>query len=375
MGAVSGLLGVGGGAAGTGFAGPKMAPNLQLPTTSKQAQDAYNQAQNNIAQQQSFVNALQGQQGIQNQSQVYNMLNNIAQGKGPNPAQAMLNQATGQNIASQAALMAGQRGSQANPGMMARLAAMQGANTQQQAVGQGATLQAQQALNAITGMGGIAGQQVGQQQQALSGLNQFGQNEQQQLLNSIGQQNSTQAGLQSNINNANASLAGGILGGQQALIGGGLNALGAVMGLAEGGSVDVSPDMSENVTTKTSSSLMGNSAPKSSVGQLLSQLNSQTPQMAKGGKVPALVSPGEKYLSPDKVEKVAKTGINPMSIGETIPGKAKVAGAKDSYKNDIVSKTLEEGGIVLPRSVTQSKNPGHEAKKFVDAILARKGLR
>lgn len=124
-------------------------------------------AANGIGTQGSAISGLQNlaaqQQGTANQYQ------NIANGTGPNPAQAMLNQQTGQNVANQAALMAGQRGAGANVGLMARQAAQQGANTQQQAVGQGATMQANQQ---IAGLQGLAAQQqaMGGTQQAIGGL-------------------------------------------------------------------------------------------------------------------------------------------------------------------------------------------------------------
>lgn len=95
---------------------------------------------------------------------------------------------------------------------------------------------------------------------------------------------------------------------------------------------------------------------------------------AKGGKVPALVSPGEKYLSPKAVEQV-KRGASPMAQGQEVPGKPKVAGAKNSYSNDTVRADLEPGGIVLPRSVTQSKDPAQKAAEFVAAILKRDALK
>jgi hypothetical protein len=101
--------------------------------------------------------AIQSLQGISGQQQTLaNQLQGVASGQGPNPAQAMLNQQTGANVANQAALMASQRGAGANVGLMARQAAQQGAGTQQQAVGQGATMQAQQSLGA---MGQLQGQQ------------------------------------------------------------------------------------------------------------------------------------------------------------------------------------------------------------------------
>ena len=58
--------------------------------------------------------------------------------------------------------------------------------------------------------------------------------------------------------------------------------------------------------------------------------------------------------------------------GEKIPGKPKVGGAKNDYANDTVPKTLNEGDIILPRSVTQSKNPHWAAHKFVQDIMMQK---
>ncbi len=91
---------------------------------------------------------------------------------------------------------------------------------------------------------------------------------------------------------------------------------------------------------------------------------------AEGGKVPAMVSPGEQYLPPQDVKKVEQ-GADPLSVGERIPGKAKVKG--NSYANDTVPKTLESGGIVLPKSVMEAKHPHWEAHKFVAAIMAKNG--
>jgi hypothetical protein len=93
--------------------------------------------------------------------------------------------------------------------------------------------------------------------------------------------------------------------------------------------------------------------------------------MAHGGQVDALVSPGEKYLDKQDVQEV-KSGKPVLSAGRTIPGKPKVSGAKDDYKNDTIPMKLEEGGIVIPRSVTQSKNPEDKAQRFVEAIFMGK---
>lgn len=497
MGFVSGLLGTAGGVNGTGISGPQSG-NVLNPTTVDQANTAYTGAQNSLDQQQQFLQALQGQNGIQNQSNVFNQLQGVANGTGPNPAQAQLAQATQANVANQAALMAGQRGSGANAGLIARQAAMQGANTQQQAAGQAATMQANQSLNALGQLGGIAGQQVGQQAAATGANTQAQQSEQQNLLNSIAQQNNSNVGMQSNVNSANAGLAGSTMQGQQNMLGNITGGAGSALGLAKGGmiphmyrggyspvSVDYNNndnvfDTSQTASGATDMSTVGPQAavpapatpmaprvptaapapqvqaaaasaqpgPKSSAGKFFQGFNqsangnSNQPQgtgiagnmigkgigsalksifgsgsspqpqgqsnsetqlqnqllqhgayegsqqdvdatnndvnsdgdmmAARGGKVPAMVSPGEKYLAPKDVKKVEQ-GKNPMEVGEKIPGKAKVKGAKNSYANDTVPKTLEEGGIVLPRSVTQAKNPHWAAHAFVSQIMAKNG--
>lgn len=324
MGAVSGLLGVAGGAGGTGFAGPQAA-NVLNPTTVAQANTSYDQNQASLQSQQQLLQAIQGQNGLQNQSNVYNQLQGVANGTGPNPAQIMLNQATGANVANQAALMAGQRGASQNAGLIARQAAQQGANIQQQAVGQGASMQAQQSLNAIGAAGNLATQQAGQQIGQTNTNVGAQQSEQQNLLNSIAQQNNSNVGMQSNVNSANASLASSAMGNTGKLIGGGLSALGpAAAAAAEGG-----------IITKG-----GVSGPRSQYGKML----------ACGGNVGSS-----------------------LKDGGHVPGKPAVGGAKNSYKNDTVKALLSPGEIVLPRSVTQSNDPMGAAAKFVQAVMAKRG--
>lgn len=128
--------------------------------------------------------------------------------------------------------------------------------------------------------------------------------------------------------------------------------------------------------------LMQPSSPKNMSGMLpASNTDQPTPNQngmfaaAKGGNVPALVSPGEQYLPPEDVKKVAKDGKNPLEVGERIPGKPKHPG--NDYRNDTVKKTLKSGGIVIPNKIMQSKNPHIEAMKFVHAHIAknRKGLK
>lgn len=461
MGSVGGMLGLAGGAAGSGFSGPQAA-NIQTPTTNQQATDAYTSNQNALAQQQSFMQALQGQNGIQNQSNTYSQLQGIANGTGPNPAQAQLAQATGANVANQAALMAGQRGSSQNAGMIARQAAQVGANAQQQSAGQAASLQAQQSLNAIGAQGNIAGQQVGNLQNATAQNTQAQQSEQQNLLNAIAGQNNAAVNQQSNINTVNGQLASNTQQQQGQIIGGIGNGLGA---LAEGGMVrkpyangdlvsvdydnkdpvqygiDSTPAINANAGTQPAIGQVPNAAathaalqaaPKpaaqgaqSSLGKFMqaatssqgqqsplqqgasnltqsighaigSMFQPSNPDMtnevaggpqdqgmtisdgtayaASGGKVPALVSPGERYLPPQAVAQVMQ-GKDPMKAGEKISGTPKVGGAKNSYANDTVPKTLEEGGVVLPRSVTKAKAPSEAGRRFVEAIAKKHGMK
>lgn len=430
--------------------------NVLNPATLQQANQTQAQANSGLDQQQSFLNALQGQNGIANQSANYAALQGVANGTGPNPAQAQLAQSTGQNVAQQGALMASQRGATANPALLARQAAQQGAATQQASVGQAATLQAQQSLNALNAQSGIAQNQVTNQANATTGFNQAAQSEQQNILGAISSQNNANVSNVASQNGANAGLAQVAAKGQQDVAGGVLGSVGQTLTalaanggmikqkFADGG-LSVAPNLgsvapadadsfskqflygsspsnkSTAAPTPTTSSdaasnqpaltqgtedlskglvaagksifgggdapsMGGNSADNLSMPEVGSQFagsaptldfsnNSSAPHLAKGGKVPALVSPGERYLAPREVSEVAKGKKSPMKAGEKIPGKPKVAGAKNSYENDTVPKTLEEGGIVIPRSITQGKNAEKKAHAFVSAILAKQSMK
>jgi hypothetical protein len=342
MGGINGIGGM------LGIGKPSLPPIIS-PYTAATAQNALGQTQLNSEQQQAFLQQLQAQNGTQNQSNVFNQLNQVAQGQGPNPAQAMLANATGANVAQQAALMAGQRGAGANVGLMARQAAMQGANTQQQAAGQGAQLQAQQSLGALNQMGGIAGQQVGQQQQALSGLGNQYLNTQNSINNAIAGVNTANVAATTPINAENAKAQNNA---QAGLISGIGQALPLLL-MAKGGEVSLQSQEPRSFLYKASQPGF---------------THDYTMKMATGGKVPALVSPGEKYLPPADAKAVAEGRKDPMSA-PTIPGEAKVKG--DSLKNDTIPMTLEEGGCVIPRSVLESKDPHKAAAKFVAEHLSK----
>lgn len=419
--------------------------------------NAQSQMNNAYGQQQSFLNAVTSANPnlFSQQAGLTNQLQNLAAGQGPNPALTQLAQTTGQNTQNQAALMAGQRGVQNNPGLMARQIAQTGAQNQQAAANQAATLSAQQQLGAMNQLGGQLNQISGEEQGAIGGLGQIAGTNQGQLL-----------GLQANANDANSRIAGANAQGQQQMLGGVLGGLGtAAMMAARGGLVtnqgmlnrnyadggmvphyamgsmiDTStlpgaqqiPQANQYSLTDTQLpqslggpmvapqankySLMDNSnpltniqaptiaGPKSSLGKMSNgfnnAFNSKSPlasgmsqltsglvsgagnaiksavssnadsstssdnDYSTGGKVPAKVSPGEKYLKPYEVKEVAEGKVNPKSVGEKIPGHAKVKG--DSPKNDTVSKDLIPGGVVVPRS--KVKDP-EKLTRFVNAIL------
>lgn len=293
---------------------------LQQPVSMDQLNSSYGQSQYGLNQQQAFLQALQGQNGIGNQADVFNQYQGIANGTGPNPALQQLQNTTGQNIANQAALMAGQRGASANPALIARLAAQQGTNTQQQAAGQGAALQAQQQLAALGAMGNIAGQQVGQQANALGGYNAAAQNNQGQLLGSMGQYNQQQLGNTSQYNNA------------------------------------MSPIAQQNAQNQ-----------KDSSGKLIDAGLNLFGLFADGGMVPAQSSENHGL---DYLMKNFGSGMS-MNQGAMVPGKAAVSG--DSLKNDKVPAMLSPKEIVIPRSISMAKDAPAKAAAFVAATLKKSG--
>jgi hypothetical protein len=339
MGAIGGILGLGGGASGSGFAAPAAA-NLQWPTNIQQIGSGYTQTQNSLQQQQQLLDALRGVNGIQNQQGVFNQMQgtagqfqNLANGVGPNPAQAALAQNTAANVGQTGALMAGQRGSSANVGQIARQAGQQGAAIQQQGAGQAATLGAQQQIMGLQGLqqqqqnlANVSGQQVTGQVNQTNALNQANQNQYNSLLNAMAGFNNAQVGMQSNINTTNAGLAGQKMGQQGDFLGGVSNAVGALgdMLFASGGEATYSG--------------------QSDFGKFVTGMG-----MAKGGD--ARSGGVVKANSPD--QKAVKGG--------------------NSYSNDKIPAVLSEGEVVLPRSVTQSRNPVEAAARFVEAVMRKKG--
>lgn len=202
-------------------------------TDPTQLQASYVNTQGALNKQRDFINQASNQGGFGNQSNVFaqqqalaNQLQQQSNGQGPNIAQNQLNQATGQNVANQGALAAGQRGAGSNVGLIARQVGMQGANTQQQAAGQAATLQAQQQIAAQQALAqqqaqlqNTATNQISTQGGAINGYNQAALGEQNILQNANSNANNINAEVQMGNQKANTGIMGGLIGGAGAALG------------------------------------------------------------------------------------------------------------------------------------------------------------
>lgn len=248
--------------------------------------------------------------------------NQASGGAGINPAQQQYLQ-NAQGIQQQQANLYSQNRA-LNPGLAARLAGNTGANAQMHAASDAGIQQAQQQLAA---------------QQLLGGL----YSSQQQAQNQAGQ-------INADIGKGNQSTHGTFIGG-------------ILNGLSAGGA---------HAATKAHGGMIEGNDHIQALSQIMYGNSSPAPLHAnQGGKVPVLVSPGERYLNPQEAEQVASQQANPITAGEKIQGQAKVKG--DSLKNDVVPKALDEGGVVIPRSVMMGENPEKEAAKFVAKALAEHG--
>lgn len=443
------LVGASGGVQGTGSAAPTQA-QIASGVNPSQLQGANAAGQNGVASQQALLQALQAQQGLgaQNtglssqqallhqlgqyngasnlnsalqaqqglygqQSALAGQYANIANGTGPNPAQAMLNQQTGENVANQAAMMAGQRGASSNVGLLARQSAQQGAATQQQAVGQGATMQAQQSLNALQAqaaqqqamgqtqqnIAGLAGQQVGltqaqqqgynnqantlagQQISGTTGYSQGAQNEQQILQNANAAQNSANVSSQGSVNAGNTGIAQTTLQGRQGLVGGLMNGAGAVAGLAQGG--EVTPPQQMATGGEPTAAPDG---PQSSFGQFLQgwggssgsqpATTAAVPVQSPASPPPSSASSGMGGAGASALLKAAMGAEGGLAeTGGKVKAKAPSEKAEkkgNSYSNDKIPTLLSEHEIVLPRDVTLSKDPVKSAADFVSKVIAKR---
>lgn len=350
--AVSAAPGLIGGSKGA--AGPRNInwSSAQSDPWNLEARQASLSAQN---QQQGVVNQLQGQNGIQNQSNVFNQqqqladtLGQEAQGQGPNPALAQLANTTGQNIQSQAALMGSQRGASQNVGMMARQAGQQGANINQQASGQAAVLRAQQQLAAQqqlqaqqAQMAGLSTQQTSQLQNAVQNQTAVSQNQQNMQLQNLQQWNTLQANAaQGQSTNA---LGYAQMGNQQNAA----TAQGIGAGLA--GMAGMFGNSSPTIT------------PQSSIGNS-NMASFNNPQTAYSGKT---IENGNGGPS-------SKFGCY-MKSGGQVAGKAQVPG--NSPKNDTVPAMLSPGELVIDRKTLADTGKVGKAARMVQAYINKRNGR
>lgn len=348
--------------------------------------DQINQANqgvtNQLGNQSDVQQQLSGQNGINNQSDIYAQQQGLAtqlqqesQGGGPNPAQAQLAQNTGANISSQAALMAGQRGASANPALIAREAGMQGAATQQGAVGQAATMQAQQQLAAQQqlqqqqqNLSGLATTQVGQQLSGQNNLTNQALSQQGQLLGSLGQQNANQAGItntqQSGQNTMNAAAQQEAYKAANAIP----NALGSAASLllAKGGEVE-NPKL-QAVSPKDRFPSHAMMAPH--LKEMATLYHAHSFKNARYQPETKMASGGDVQAYSGQTNSLNVGGS--LKSGGKVPGKAQVSG--DSQTNDTVAAKLSPGEVVLPRSVMNSQDPVSAAAQFVKALQAKKGM-
>lgn len=139
MGAITGMLGLGGGAAGTGFGGPSVMPADYT--------------------------------GMANLQDVYKQLGQVAAGQGPNPAQAQYFKNIQDLSRQQAGALSSVQG--ISPALATRMISQQGSAAQQNAAAQAAANQAAQQLGAMGQMGGIAGTQAQIAAQMQQNVNQY----------------------------------------------------------------------------------------------------------------------------------------------------------------------------------------------------------
>jgi hypothetical protein len=264
------------------------------------AQNNYNQTApqtNYNAQLQSGLG--QTQNAINQEQSLASALQQQMQGGGPNLGQTQLQGATDRANAQAAGLIGSQRG--LSPALAARQILNQQAANTQGASNQSAQLQQQQQLAAQQQLAGVLGQQG-------------------QLAN---QQIGTLGGLQQ-----------------------GQNALNQQAQLANQGA---------------SNQFFGAGGAGGTAGGLGQAVSGIAGLFHKGGKVDAMVSPGEMIVPP---------GGN-YDDGGIVPGNAPVDG--DSLKNDVVPAKLPVGSVVVPRSVTGGGGPNLNPQKVADFISALKG--
>jgi hypothetical protein len=335
----------------------------------------------------SLAGYAQYNQNLNHENQLAQALYTQSQGGGPNPAQAMLNNSTGANVANTAANIAGARGASGNVGLMARQAANAGAGIQQNAIGQGAALNAQQQLGAQGALSSLYGQQ-GSQIQGEQNANTALYGAAAGANNAQNNTNVSNYGQMQNINSGvaaqNASATNNTLGG---FLGAGGSAVGAL--LAKGGTVPkpggkiALPAHLKSVVELYHPHMLAS-------GGFIQVGNYAVPEgggvaagmQGAGGGLKSLIGGGGSdsdaggggaggALAGMGAGMEAKGGEINISAGGKVPGKAAVKG--NSYSNDTTLAMVSPGEIVIPRSITQGENAPEKAAAFVAKELAKHG--
>lgn len=378
---------------------------IQQGTNANQLNQAYNGAQGALGAANNLNASLTPgvNQGANTQNTLTQQLQAEALGQGPNPAQTALNQNTGQNIAQAAALAASTRGAGTNAGLIAQNAANTGAQTQQTSIGQEATQEAQQQLNAQNALQNLAATQVGQGTTATQLQNQTQQNEQNILQGANTAANNAAVSSQNNINATNAAVAAGNQQANQNILSGigqGINSLGGAIGLfAEGGEVPEHIQQMAEIYHPQALSWQNSSinpgqiqetAPLQ-IPQIQAKPTTFIPSLAKKknpdeGEPPAPDLSADNSIPPPPDLTSVAPAVPPTALhsggaverekkyvkGGKLPGKPKIN--HDAYSNDTVKAKLTPGEGVI--DIDTMKDPGKlgQMARFVIANIERKKM-
>ncbi len=315
-------------------------------------QPAINTAQSDYSKQLGMANNVYANQGSLAQQLLAQ-----TQGQGPSLANQQLALATNRNNQQAAGQIASQRG--LNPALAARLIAQNQASNNQTAAGQSGLLRTQEELNAQNALANVYGQQANNAISGGSLANQnLGINQ-----NAAATQNQQIIGAHNNADTLNQKTGAENAAAAQQATGGFLNGLGGAL-------TKLAPLGATIATGGAAAPLMAGEAGGLGAGLLMASHGAEVPAFLKGGKVPAVVSPGERVLDPHEAEEVRNHDKNPSKMGHKVPGKAKVDG--DSPENDTVPAKLKPGAVVIPRSVENSEDPEHKGREFIKALRDHK---
>lgn len=303
----------------------------------------------------------------------------LQQSQGGGPANNLIAAQGGQNTANQAATMASVRGASANPAAIARQAAIQGQQGQQQVL----NAQSQAELGS---QNALAQQQGTMGNQALQGQ-QIGQN-------ALASANAVNAGVAGQNAAANQGMFGGLVGGAAGALGSLFNQGGEVPApqsfsqhLAFGGSASpfnfgggAQPGMAQSPFGGMGQGLGGLLA--KGIGAMFAgpQLPASGPgsqeDIQSGGLLTSGAQQQENQMSglplyPGAMASGGQVSFGQMLAGGNVPGKAAKPG--DSKDNDTVPTMLSPGEVVIPRSITESKDAPQKAAEFIKHLKKKKG--